>query len=206
MFLRNPEPERPKGRHPDDFYATPRWCTEAMLYSSAPLRDAALIVEPSCGDGAILDVVGPWSRPVRGRWAGHRKGPRVVGFDVDGGRVQEARRRGHDVGAADFLLSADIGDDLAWVVGNPPFSLAREFVDHSLSLVSPGSRVTFLLRLAFLASQDRAHLYAKGAGFRHLGVLGRRPSFTPGGGTDSSDYGWFTWEKGWRGPATVERL
>lgn len=194
-FLRNPEPERPDGRHPDDFYATPRWCVESMLRSDAAPVGVGVIIEPSCGDGAMLDVL-------RERLPFHA----IVGFDINRARVTEARRRGHSVEVADWLEASDIGDEPAWVVGNPPYSLAQEFVEHSLALAPPGSRVTFLFRLAFLSSQARAHLYAGSAGFRHLGVLGRRPSFTPGGGTDSSDYGWFTWEVGYRGPATVERL
>ena len=194
-FLRNPEPERPEGRHPDDYYATPRWCVESMLCSEAAPVGVGIIIEPSCGDGAMLDVLREWA-----------KEPRIVGFDISRERVTEARRRGHSVEVADWLAATDIGDEPAWIVGNPPYSLAQEFVEHSLSIAPDGSRVTFLFRLAFLSSQARAHLYAGSAGFRHLGVLGRRPSFTPGGGTDSSDYGWFTWEVGYRGPATVERL
>jgi hypothetical protein len=192
-FLTNPEPERPEGRHPDDFYATPRWCTESMLGSSAPPSDAGLILEPSCGDGAILDLLREWSPTP------------VVGYDIDPGRLNEARRRGHDAILADFLSLGGLLETV-WIVGNPPFSLAQEFVEHALRIAPPGSRVTFLLRLAFLSSQGRAHLYSGSAGFRHLGVLGRRPSFTPGGGTDSSDYGWFTWEVGHRGPSMVDRL
>jgi hypothetical protein len=79
-------------------------------------------------------------------------------------------------------------------------------VEHALSVLGPGGRVTFLLRLAFIASQKRAHLYEDGSGFRLLQVLPKRPSFTPDGKTDSSDYAWFTWEVGFTGDAIVERL
>ena len=43
---------RAPGRHPDDYYATPAWCVDAIL-PVLPL--AGGIIEPSCGDGAILD-------------------------------------------------------------------------------------------------------------------------------------------------------
>ena len=206
-FLQVQEPERPDGRHPDDFYATPHGCTEAMLRSAAPMRDATDIVEPACGDGAILDVLTPWATPVQGKWSGYREGPSVAGIESDKGRAAEARRRGHAVLVGDFLtwtIPATLGARV-WIVGNPPYSLAREFVEHSLGILPTGCRVTFLLRLAFLAAQSRAHLYS-GVGFHHLGVLGKRPSFTPDGKTDSSDYAWFTWEVGYTGPAEVERL
>ncbi len=199
-FLTTQEPQRPVGRHPDDFYSTPRWATVAMLSEGAWPTMATLVLEPSCGDGAILDALKETLRKVSGPVR------RFVGIELNRQRAMAARDRGHNVEVADFLASSDIGDDLTWVVGNPPFSLAQEFTEHSLSIVPVGSRVTFLLRLAFLSSHRRAHLYEGDSGFRYLQVLPRRPSFTPDGGTDKYDYAWFTWERGYQGPATVTRL
>jgi len=190
------EPQRPVGRHPDDFYATPRWAVAAVARSRAVPPLFGHVLEPSCGDGAILDVLRELA-PFR----------RIHGIELDEGRASEARRRGHSVTTGSFFdWGLRPGLSTPYVLGNPPFSLAQEFVEHALSFLPAGCRVTFLLRLAFIASQKRAHLYDDVAGFRLLQVLPRRPSFTPDGKTDSSDYAWFTWEVGFSGDAVVERL
>ncbi len=84
------------------------------------------------------------------------------------------------------------------VVTNPPFTLAMEFVQAALKVLSPSGTCAMLLRLNWLASMKRAEFLS-----RHcpdVYVLPRRPSFT-GGGTDATDYGWFLW----RGPGVRER-
>jgi len=192
------------GERGDELPSQPRARASRGTPSRRLLRHPSMVYRGDAGEfcsslgrwphpGAILDLLREWSPAP------------VVGYDIDPGRLNEARRRGHDAILADFLSLGGLLETV-WIVGNPPFSLAQEFVEHALRIAPPGSRVTFLLRLAFLSSQGRAHLYSGSAGFRHLGVLGRRPSFTPGGGTDSSDYGWFTWEVGHRGPSMVDRL
>jgi hypothetical protein len=202
-MLTTQEPQRPAGRHPDDFYATPRWATVAMLDALpghiGPWRNSPeYIIEPSCGDGAILDVLAE-------RFPGEL--PSIVGFELNQQRAAEAERRGHFVLQGDYLAGSG-GEHCSrtWVVGNPPFSLAQSFVEHTLSYLPNGARLTFLLRLAFLSSKRRRHLFATGAGFEWLFVLPRRPSFTPGGGTDQYDYGWFTWRKGFLGEARIRHI
>ena len=67
--------------------------------------------------------------------------------------------RGYGVGGIDFLntnLRFD-GD----VVTNPPFSLAQQFVEHALQLVTDGSKVCMLLRVQFLESKARKDFFAK---------------------------------------------
>ena len=197
-FLRTQEPQRPDGRHPDDFYATPRWAVVAILEALC-LPESCMVLEPSCGDGAVLDVFAE-VRPDIEAW----------GMELSVSRSGEARRRGHTVVTGDFIddvwMEPGQWAPISSVFGNPPYSLAQEFVEHALGVVVDGTDVTFLLRLGFLASKRRAHLYAPGSGFRRLDVLPRRPSFTPDGKTDSSDYAWFTWRKGFEGPAIVNHL
>lgn len=190
-----------RGRHPDDFYATPEWCVRDMLRSEAAPEECSTIIEPSCGDGAMLSRLKGWRDA-------YFPTASILGVELDAERSEMSRQDGVHVIEYDFLELQPAGlkgrGDV-WVVGNPPFSLAQEFVEHSMRHIGDGSRVTFLLRLAFLAGKRRVNLY-QDFGFFHLGVLGRRPSFAPGGGTDLYDYGWFTWEKGYEGSAVVERL
>lgn len=73
---------------------------------------------------------------------------------------------------------------------NPPFSLAQEFIDHS---IARANTVFMLLRLNYLGSIKRHDWWTKNSPVA-LYVLSKRPSFT-GTGTDATDYAWFVWDK-----------
>lgn len=83
------------------------------------------------------------------------------------------------------------------VFGNPPFTLATEFIGESLKL---SDVVVMLLRLDFLGTQGRQPFMQ--ANTPSIYVIPDRPSFD-GGGTDSNDYAWFVWEKGSRPTVVV---
>lgn len=78
------------------------------------------------------------------------------------------------------------------IITNPPFSLALQFLEKSLS---EAPTVVYLLRLRFLASVKRGawwHMHPP----THQFVLSKRPSFTGDGRNDSADYAWFAWDRG----------
>ncbi len=178
---------RAPGRHPDDFYATPTWVTDGIL---AHLPTAGAIVEPSCGDGAIL-----------GRLCAMlpRNGGGIHGIELDPERARQARMRcpSVDVNEADYLEWAKrpAVEDIGLIIGNPPFVYALEFVEASIALAAPTrGTVAMLLRLAFLESQERASFHK--AHPADLYPLASRPSFTPDGKTDSAAYAWLVWGPG----------
>lgn len=175
-------------RHPDDFYRTPAWCTRAILPYVCRFGlcwptggEGDVIVDPCCGDGAILDVIADtWPKATR------------LGVEIDGDRCIASHDRGHRVSKRDAL---SVGP---WhhtkprlVITNPPYSLAEDFVRRALDEVAEGGVVAMLLRLPFLASMKRAAWLRSATPSVH--VLPKRPSFT-GKGTDSTDYGWFVWD------------
>ena len=49
----------------------------------------------------------------------------------------------------------DIQKKYDLIIGNPPFSLALEFIQRAFQVVKPGGKVIFLLRTAFLESDRR---------------------------------------------------
>lgn len=158
-------------RHPDDYYATPEWCTRAILPHLPPARS---VLEPGCGDGAIARVL-------------VNEGGHVVhGVEVDGERACHAEDYCHAVHCGDFLRF-DPPWHKSWdlAVGNPPYKLAQEFTDQALKLCR---EVCFLLRLNFLGSQKRAPWLREHPA--DVFVLPKRPSFT-GNGTDAIEYAWF---------------
>ncbi len=73
-------------------------------------------------------------------------------------------------------------------LGNPPFSLAQEFVEESMRVADT---VVMLLRLNFIGSAGRSAFMQKHT--PDVYVLPDRPSFD-GRGTDSIEYAWFVWQ------------
>jgi methylase of polypeptide subunit release factors len=76
------------------------------------------------------------------------------------------------------------------VIGNPPYNKAQDFAEHALSFVKEDGTIAMLLRLNFLGSQKREAFLREH--FPNVYVLSHRPSFT-NGGTDATEYAWFTW-------------
>lgn len=146
---------------------------------------ASRILEPAAGRGSIIAAC------------------KRSGFDGEWWAVEvdEARRRdllssglvpAERVCGGDFLtLDLSSLPLFDFVVTNPPYSLAEEFVKRSLSCAGT---VCMLLRLGFLASRRRADFMR--AHPPDVYVLSRRPSFS-GRGTDATEYGWFVWYR-WR--------
>lgn len=137
-------------------------------------------LEPSAGDGAFL------------RAAADELWTDLLSLDIDEDQLVDQH--------CDFLTWSGNTQDL--VVGNPPFSNVEAHVRKALSVLAPSGVCGFLLRLAFLESSKRQRFWAQHPA-RRVVVLSERPSFTDGG-TDSSAYGFFVWERGYRGPTELE--
>ena len=176
------------GRHALDAYYTPHQLAAALV-RRLPFLPGQRVLEPSAGGGAFVDAL-----------VGHPERLSVTALDVNP-RAPAVRLRADAL--VDALPGVDFLDHQAptdWIVGNPPYDAAEAHVRHALSLARVG--VAFLLRLAFLASARRVPLWQESP-LALVSVLAERPSFA-GGGTDSDDYAFFIWRKGWTYPATVE--
>jgi len=90
------------------------------------------VLEPSCGDGRILDLL---------RTYGHNR----FGIEYHRGRAAEAKAKGHDVFCANFLDCEPRPFEA--VVMNPPF-YGRHYlyhVSHALRFVQPGGVLVAIL-------------------------------------------------------------
>lgn len=96
------------------------------------------------------------------------------------------------IGEGDHICDACCSHD-----GNPPYSLALDFINKSLELLHPGGLLIFLLRTNFLESEKRFKWWQEHP-LSGLYTLHKRPSFT-GRGTDATSYSWFVWERGGTG-------
>lgn len=173
-------------RSAHDFYETPAWAARAMVgVVLAELRPhpAAVFLDPAAGRGVFFDAV----RQVR-------PSAEVVNVDL------VARREYTESGAFSFTgdwlqIAPDFTDAVDVVIGNPPYSLAEEFVRASLEIAD---NVAFLLRLGFLAGRKRRQ-WLKTTPLSDVWPFARRPSFTGDGKTDGADYGVFLWRRGYTG-------
>ena len=90
------------------------------------------------------------------------------------------------------------------IIGNPPYEFALEHLMLSLKRVMPAGHVAFLLRMAFLNSQERVRaLWEKNVGFRYLLPLAQRPSFTGDRRTEHSEYAVYVFQAGYSGNAEI---
>lgn len=129
-----PEKKRPGSAVSKDlqYYPTPEAVAEDVA-SDAHIAKGQRVLEPSCGCGRLLDAL-------------RKRGARCVGVEVDPGRANLARAKGHSVITGNFLETTPTAD-FDHVVMNPPFygkHYARH-VEHALGFLKPGGRLTAIL-------------------------------------------------------------
>lgn len=168
-----------------DYFPTPPWGTRAgaeLLMGLDP--DAKTVLEPACGAGHMAGVLGEYFE--------------VVASDV----------YPHGYGAVRDWLDADAWADVPecdWLVTNPPFTLAQDFLTVGLQRARRG--VALLLRLAFIEGIERYPLMADGR-LTLLAPFSERLPMTLGGwdpeASSATAYAWFFWMKD--APAQPVRL
>lgn len=122
------------------YWSPPAVVAAALSFASVWSRDEfsgerpkLRVLEPSCGDGRILDVI-------------RQRGYDALGFEYHPGRAAEARAKGHAVVTANFLEQAPTAD-FDRVVMNPPF-YGRHYVKHvlhALKFLKPGGILVAIL-------------------------------------------------------------
>ena len=122
-------------REEHDYYATHPIATELLCELE---RFSDEILEPCCGQGHISKVL-------------EQKGYNVESMDLID--------RGYGTGGVNFLEYNEVVDKD--IVTNPPYSLAQEFVEHAMEIVTDGHKVAMFLKLTFLESAGRKTLFKK---------------------------------------------
>lgn len=185
-MLQSLQGRAPLADRKDDLYETHPAAVRALM-KAADLPN--FIWEPACGPGAIVRTL---------REGGHT----VWATDlVDYGCPDSES-------GVDFLLERQTRVDVEAIVTNPPFKLAGEFVEHALTLAP---RVFMLLRLAFLESTRRTGILDGGRLARVFVFRNRLPMLHRHGWTGNkvsnpTAFAWFAWDRGHKGPATIERI
>lgn len=149
-----------------DFYATPKWTVARLLEALPIIPLGQNWIEPGAGEGAIIRAVG---EHFAGQWS-----PNWTAVEMRPECAHDLAVAGaHNVATLNFLALGDLGPprfDVA--MGNPPFSLAMEFVRKSREI----ARATiFLLRLDFIGSAKRTEFFR--SDMPDVFVLPNRPCF-----------------------------
>lgn len=160
---------------PDDF-PTPPWATRALCEHVLPrgLVDLTCL-EPACGRGYMAKPLAEYFRQVDAADAYH------YGFAP----------------VRDFLTYPYEAGSHDWVITNPPFRLAEEFVERALLVARKG--VAILARTVFLESVGRYQgIFSQNPPSKFAQFVERVPMVRgrlDGKATTATGYAWFVWEK-----------
>lgn len=162
---------------PDDF-PTPPWATRGFIKHILKNGDlsAQSCLEPACGAGHMAKVLKEHFGEVRCADA----------FDYGYGDVRDFLTYPYETNAVD------------WVITNPPFRLAEEFVLRALSVAKIG--VAILARTVFLESSGRYRGIFKDTPPTIFAQFVERVPMVKGRldikATTATSYAWLVWEKG----------
>lgn len=163
---------------PDDF-PTPPWATRALFEHVLTPRKLELTdltcLEPACGAGHMAKVLKEYFGEVHSYDA----------FDYNYGRIRNFLTYPYETNAVD------------WVITNPPFRLAEDFVNRALTVARVG--VAILARTVFLESVGRyENIFSKVPPTAFAQFVERVPMVKgrlDQKATTATGYAWFVWDK-----------
>lgn len=161
----------------DDF-PTPPWATRALLEHVIGSNglDKLSCLEPACGAGHMAKVLKEYFGEVRYADA----------YDYGYGPVR------------DFLSFPYEANAVDWVITNPPFRLAEEFVQRSFDVARLG--VAVLVRTVFLESVGRYNRLFKDDPLSKFAQFVERVPMVKGRldekASTATGYAWLVWEHG----------
>lgn len=175
-------------REKNDYYATEPKAVELLLEQE---KFSPYIWEPACGEGHISKVLKNY-------------GYKVYSTDL-------IKREYNDMETRDFFsftkeeIKKTIPRD---IITNPPYKIAKNFVEHALDISMDGTKIAMFLKLTFLESKSRKELFKKYP-FKTLYVSSSRLSCGKNGNFNTHSknavaYGWFVWKKGFYGDPIIK--
>lgn len=175
--------QRSEAKDSRDDFPTPPWATRAMLEHVLLACDPEIAdqtcLEPACGAGHMDKVLNEYFSSTSASDV----------HDYGYGKVENFLNGPHAVGSFD------------WVITNPPFNLAEEFVARSLQIARRG--VAILARTVFIESVGRyERLFLPTPPSIFAQYVERVPMvkgrLDPKAST-ATGYAWFIWQKGHEG-------
>ena len=168
----------------NDFYATDKNSVRD-LFENADI-DGNNFYEPCVGQGHISDVIKEYFPDAK-----------VLGTDLID--------RGYDGTIVRDFINDDFEIRTDWVITNPPYKYAKEFIDRSLKISNKG--VAMFLKIQFLESQGRKE-WLKNSPLKYVYVFSKRQDplrdgmeLNPKTGKkwgSTMCFAWFIWEKAYK--------
>jgi len=164
------------GREGTDFYPTPPEATIALLQKLQIPKDS-WIWEPACGNGMMAETM---------RMAGWRF---VYATNL--------HDQGYGIPHIDFLQVERKPTGMEWIVTNPPFKLAEDFIEHAHGMLQNMRGFALLLKCQFWHAKKRVALFRK-CKPTYVWNLSWRPDFLFGGrgGRPTIEVQWNVWISG----------
>ena len=176
----NPE----HGRVENDYYATNPKAVEMLLTNYT--FDAATILEPCVGGGHIANAI-------KNFYTNERE---ITGLDlVD---------RGYPNTIVQDFLTWETDKKFEGIITNPPFSLAQEFIEKGMELLTEDGQMAMFLKVQFLEGAKRKDFFEKYPPKYVYVFRNRMATWNNGNELDSNGkrwattmcHAWFIWEKG----------
>ena len=177
----NPE----NGRVENDYYATNPKAVE-MLLMNYPFH-AATILEPCVGGGHIANAINDFFTNKRV----------ITGLDlVD---------RGYPNTIVQDFLTWETNRKFEGIITKPPFSLAQEFIEKGMKLLTDDGQMAMFLKIQFLEGAKRKEFFEKYPPKYIYVFRNRMATWNNGNEVDPNTgkrwattmcHAWFIWEKG----------
>lgn len=182
------------GRVENDFYATNPEAVK-MLLKVYPFK-ARSILEPCVGQGHIACAINDFFTDKK----------EITGIDlVD---------RGYSNTIVGDFLTFQTTKRYEGIISNPPYSLAMEFVEKGMELLTENGQMAMFLKIQFLEGIKRKELFEKYPPKYIYVFRSRMATWNNGNPTDEKGkrwattmcHAWFIWEKGSKSEPIVRWL
>ena len=177
-------------REENDYYATEPKAVELLLQLES---FSSHVWEHACGEGHLSKVL------------------KDAGYYVKSSDIIDRGFPGTEV--IDFLTvtrEQACGHIPMDIITNPPYKMAKEFVQHALDISMNGTKIAMFLKLQFLEGKARQELFKKyppkviyvSSSRLLCAKNGEFEKMRLGGGSAVA-YAWFVWTKGYTGETVV---
>ena len=182
------------GRVENDFYATNPKAVTMLMDAYKPFQNLD-ILEPSVGQGHIAKIL-------KETYPSNR---------ID---CMDIVDRGYPGTVISDFLTTTINKKYDCVITNPPFSLAQEFIEKSMTVLKPNGIVCMFLKIQFLEGVKRKEFFEKYPPkyvyvFRQrMATWNNGQELDPNGKRWATTmcHAWFVWENGFNGEPTIRWL